>query len=249
MTEQLANFPYLELSYDEDGRLIGPSQEDFVREVLAANLTDLFVFAHGWNNDAGEARKLAERFFSQIQAVLKHPRVKPGSATMGVALVLWPSKRWADEALGRPGGGAASVQRAWSDGDLVRDLKEVFSAAAQHDALNEMARLLDTRPKAMSELARFQALMAVLSGPPDALDALEDNGEARGLLELPPKKVFERFAAVAPQRRAGAAALGNPFRRLWAGAKEALRQTTYWQMKKRGGLVGKVGLGPLLGEV
>ena len=35
----------------------------------------------------------------------------------------------------------------------------------------------------------------------------------------------------------------------WHGAKEALRQATYWQMKNRAGTVGRNGLGPLLGRL
>jgi pimeloyl-ACP methyl ester carboxylesterase len=37
--------------------------------------------------------------------------------------------------------------------------------------------------------------------------------------------------------------------RTWHGAKEALRQLTYWQMKNRAGTVGRKGLGPLLGRL
>jgi hypothetical protein len=47
----------------------------------------------------------------------------------------------------------------------------------------------------------------------------------------------------------GAAGLGDVFGKLWNGAKGALRVTTYWQMKDRAGVVGKNGLGPLIGRV
>lgn len=39
----------------------------------------------------------------------------------------------------------------------------------------------------------------------------------------------------------------DPFRRLWNGAKSALRLATYYQMKNRAGVIGETGLGPLLG--
>src|SRR5262249_2309461 len=41
----------------------------------------------------------------------------------------------------------------------------------------------------------------------------------------------------------GAVGLGNPFQKLWNGAKDALRVATYWQMKQRAGIVGRKGLG------
>jgi hypothetical protein len=44
----------------------------------------------------------------------------------------------------------------------------------------------------------------------------------------------------------GAVGLGNPFKKLWDGAKDALRIATYWQMKTRAGVVGRQGLGKVL---
>ncbi len=80
-----------------------------------------------------------------------------------------------------------------------------------------------------------------------AAAAPEDNGEAAGLLGHDAIDVFQRFASLAPQRRAGGAAgLGDVFSRLWNGAKEALRVASYWQMKARAGVVGQRGLGPLI---
>jgi hypothetical protein len=47
----------------------------------------------------------------------------------------------------------------------------------------------------------------------------------------------------------GEASLSDAGRRLWGGAKEVARQFTYWQMKRRAGVVGEHGLGPLLTEL
>ena len=47
----------------------------------------------------------------------------------------------------------------------------------------------------------------------------------------------------------GQAGIGDAFRGILHGAKEALRQATYWQMKNRAGVVGQRGLGPLLGRL
>ncbi|MFE0422644.1 serine-threonine protein kinase [Streptomyces sp. NPDC058953] len=40
---------------------------------------------------------------------------------------------------------------------------------------------------------------------------------------------------------------GSP--RIWLGARELLRQTTYYALKRRAGAVGELGLGPLLGQL
>src|SRR6185369_1267847 len=44
----------------------------------------------------------------------------------------------------------------------------------------------------------------------------------------------------------GAVGIGDPFKKLWAGAKDALRIATYWQMKQRAGTVGCNGLGAVM---
>ncbi|MDX3538899.1 serine-threonine protein kinase [Streptomyces sp. MB09-01] len=43
--------------------------------------------------------------------------------------------------------------------------------------------------------------------------------------------------------------LGGSLRGLWGGAKELLRQATYYKMKKRAGVVGERGLGPVLAQL
>jgi hypothetical protein len=139
-----------------------------------------------------------------------------------------------------------------------------------------LADLLDNPPADESGvdegLATIQTLMNELAatGPRDAAD--EDAGEL-AMLQEDPRKLALRFAAVveapavapADPDEGGAADLGSSAvtlapiedeevaaglnispKRLWKGTKEALRQFTYWQMKRRAGTVGENGLGPLL---
>ncbi len=89
--------------------------------------------------------------------------------------------------------------------------------------------------------------MQQLTATGDATHAPEDNGEA-AMFAQNPEKLFAHFATLAPPRprRGGAAGLGDVFGSLWDGAKEALRAATYWEMKKRAGVVGQAGVGPLV---
>jgi hypothetical protein len=48
---------------------------------------------------------------------------------------------------------------------------------------------------------------------------------------------------------AGAGLAGDITAWLWNGAKEALRQLTFWQMKRRAGNIGQQGLGPFLADL
>ncbi len=244
----IAGLGYWEVSLDDQGRPSPAEADALLSGVPGRGVTDLLVFAHGWNNDRGQARGVYRRFFEQVPAVL------PGAAPEGIGFagVIWPSKRWADEPIPGTSGPAAALADAAgpvADRALVEDLKDVFPAPHQRQALDELAGLLTERPDDPAELRRFQSLMAKLADGPDARAAGEDQGEL-AMLADDARAVFGRFARAVPAAgEGGAAGLGDAFGRLWDGAKEALRQLTYFEMKKRAGVVGQRGLGPLIGRL
>jgi hypothetical protein len=258
MAGEISGQPHWEISFDEHGKPNQGEADAVARELPGEDLTDLFVFSHGWNNDRGQARRLYQHWFGQLPGLLAQGGAQDVRA--GSLGVVWPSKRWADEPepTGDGGGGGAAglgdaaapaPAAAAGDGALVEDLKDVFGGADRRAALDELARLLEERPEDPAALARFQALMAELATEPDAEAAGEDQGE-QALVTDDPEEVFGRFADAVPETgEGGAAGLGDTFGRLWKGAKEALRQLTYFEMKKRAGVVGKQGLGPLLGRI
>src|SRR6266536_2798313 len=152
---EIAGLPYWEVAFDDNGRPNAGDADTLISGAPGLGVTDLMVFAHGWNNDRGQATSLYRRFFEQVPGLLTG-----GGPGLGFAGVIWPAKRWADETIPGSAGGAA-----------------------------------------------------------------------------------------APAGEGGAAGIGSPFSRLWDGAKEALRQLTYFEMKKRAGVVGQAGLGPLVGRL
>ncbi|MEO7102191.1 MAG: serine-threonine protein kinase, partial [Gemmatimonadaceae bacterium] len=247
MPTQQAGFPHWEVQFDANGGLAVP---DTSPDEMAG-LADIFVFSHGWNNDATAARSLYERFFTEMRSVCDSNGI--AVATIGTVGILWPSMRWADESPPVRAGGAASTTGgppAVTDRKLVEDLAQVFTSATQRAALTKLADLLDAKPADVASLNEFQAQMKQLVSADTDAAAPEDNGEANGLFGQNAHTVFQRFAAIAPQRHAGGAAdIGDVFGSLWNGAKEALRATTYWEMKKRAGIVGSKGLGPWINRV
>src|SRR5215207_1803140 len=254
MASEIAGQPHWEVSFDERGKANQGEIDTLLAELPGRILTDLFVFSHGWNSDRRQARRLYQLYFQQVPGLLAR---SGGQARVGTLGVVWPSKRWADEpepTATADGGGAAGLGDGppappASDAALVEDLKDVFAGDDRAQVLDELARLLEERPDDPAALARFQSLMGELAGAEDAEAAGEDQGE-QALLEDDPEEVFGRFADAVPQTgEGGAAGIGSPFGRLWNGAKEALRQLTYFEMKKRAGVVGKQGLGPLLGRI
>lgn len=249
MSEGLSGFDFWSLRFDAKGGMLAGGDE-LLAELPAAGATDLFVISHGWNNSPEKALRLYERFLGTLRPMLGDP------GAVAAAGLIWPAMRWIDEPdpeAPPSDGGAAGLGGAPGDTALVMALEEVFPGKG--DVLGELAALLEARPESDDELARFQACMTELTSAATIPGPEEDNQE-RELVEGPPRGVFTASARQARRSRArsdeggatsdagGAAGVG--FARLWDGAKQALRQVTYWEMKNRAGAVGTLGLGPLL---
>ncbi len=273
MTAEIAGLPFWELTFDADGDPDAGQRDAFLAEV-PQRVTDVVVFAHGWNNDRRIANELYARFFGLLAGQL--PAAARG--TVGLAGVVWPSQLWADEPIpdfaaagaGGTGGVAAlgeAPEQAPTDPTLdavtLADLRALFPAATV--PLQEMAQLLEGPPSAAALeefhrcLGEFSRLAGVGSaaddGEGDKAGAVLTPGAPRMLLD-DPATLFERYrdalvaeGVVLADDGGGAAGLGDTLGGLLNGAKEALRQATYWQMKNRAGTVGRSGLGPVLGRL
>ncbi len=254
MAQQVAGFPFWEVRFDEQGRPVDSSAiDEFVSGVASEGLTDLWLISHGWNSSPETSRRLYARFLAEIRSVLDSGGASLNEGVrLGAAGIIWPAMRWADEEPGAGAGGPASgAGGARPDAEMVLDLKAVYAEPAQQAALDGLSQLLKDRPRDPKALARFQELMRELTSDPDAADTPEDSGE-RHMLEEDPREVFERFAdedSDESDDQGGPAGLRDAWGKVWEGAKTALRQATYWQMKKRAGVVGKEGLAPIVGRL
>jgi hypothetical protein len=245
----MAEIMHLEIEFDAEGNLVDPAAEHALRDAIGDGRTNVLVFAHGWNNTPEKARILFQRFFTTVENSVSDAR-KGALTTVGV---IWPAIRWPDEPdPARSAGGAASVSTnaaADTNAALAEGLKAVFPSPAEHRALDRLLELLDVRPHEPAALREFQGLLGELAAGPDAADADEDRAEEPILVDNP-ENVFASFADLSPgQDSGGAAGFGDVWKRTWNGAREAMRVATYYQMKKRAGVVGKQGLGPLLGRL
>ncbi|MEU7294426.1 serine-threonine protein kinase [Streptomyces exfoliatus] len=225
--------PYREITFDKEGD--GPPGQSASLAALARQgVTDLVVFAHGWNSSPSGATRLYSDFFAPFPGLLA-----PGIEA-GYAGVIWPSMMF----TGAPG----PDYRA-----LVTVLPE------KEPVLDRLTELLVTAPADERAFAEFGALLRELTdvSGEDAAVAVEPVPE---FLVADPVEVCALFTealeAEAAEALAGAvpadgfeSGFGEGLERYWKGAREALRQATYYVMKKRAGRVGEAGLGPLLGEV
>ncbi|WP_181143591.1 serine-threonine protein kinase [Streptomyces cinnamoneus] len=247
--------PYWELTFDADGDMAPGERDALVRGVGDSGITDLVVFAHGWNNRRSAATLLYDQFFAPFPGVLADA---PSPVRLGYAGVFWPSMRFTDEPIPdfpplRP----APAAGPGLDPATLRALADVLPGSEA--TLDRLAELLERRPEDEERLAEFVALVRGLV--PERLRAaagdrdpyghdMEPDAGPPAMFTADPRAVCEAFAEALAATGAPAAellgGLGDAWEKLWRGALELLRQASYWEMKRRAGTVGRAGLGPVL---
>ncbi|MFI0912873.1 serine-threonine protein kinase [Streptomyces abikoensis] len=258
--------PYWELMFDAEGDMAPGEREALVRGVAEKGVTDLVVFAHGWNNTRSMATGLYERFFAPFPAVLADspaPSATGGPVRLGYGGVIWPSMRFTDEPIPdfpseRPPAAAAGPLL---DTGTLAGLAAVFPGSEA--VLDRLAELLERRPADPARLAEFATLTRglVARGRGDRgtgsgadphvhdLDPGAGEPDEPAMFTGSPERVCARFADVLALAGLARSELSGALERLWGGALEMLRQAAYWEMKRRAGTVGEAGLGRLLGHV
>ncbi|MDG4859816.1 serine-threonine protein kinase [Streptomyces sp. T-3] len=240
--------PYWELTIDADGDPNAVQRDKLVAQAHERGVTDLLVFAHGWNNDRSIATELYRRFFAPF------PGLAPG-VKLGYVGVLWPAMRFTDEPIPDFDPAVLGAVAAAAEADAESELPEpaeIFPGST--DTLGRLQQLLDEQAESEEALAEFGGLIRRLvdeqtAGRPEGFDAdTEDEaqGDRPAMLTEDTTAVCEAFA------EATYGPLPDSVRplgmlRIWSGAKELLRQTAYYVMKRRAGTVGQLGLGPVLG--
>lgn len=266
MTDTLQEFPFWLLTFDKHGSPEDTGAIDhLIAELNAQKITDLFIFSHGWNNDRSAALALYNRFFGEVRKVLDVTPAKSGTTRIGVAGIVWPSILWPDDAQSASmhqvvtggGGGVAlgggpPVTAAQATPKQIRDeLRKGYDNAAQLKLLEELTAMLETQPKTEAALKEFRLKLGELleSEAGGSVDSKQADSAESGIAALNDQKWRGLLEVLGDQALhgqlsgGGAAGIGDPFKKLWAGAKDALRVTTYWQMKERAGVVGRSGLG------
>ncbi|MCX4630731.1 MULTISPECIES: serine-threonine protein kinase [unclassified Streptomyces] len=262
--------PYAELTFDSDGDVDRSTQD----AVAALEATDLLVFAHGWNSDRSTSTRLFDRFYAPFPGLVG-PGVRLGYVGVVWPSIRFSDEPIPDfdphATLAEPSHGTAL------DPATLRALAEFWPGRVAE--LDRVAELLEDRPESAAAFTEFGALVRELAGvdavdvadPAEASDATASGvaGVAavtavavpavRDVPAIFTHDVLEVCRAfteglIASGALPGGAAepgfsVGGGLRALWNGAKELLRQATYYQMKKRAGVVGERGLGPVLAEL
>ncbi|PBC75502.1 hypothetical protein BX265_0164 [Streptomyces sp. TLI_235] len=233
MAAPIAGLPYWEVRFDSDGHLL--DDDGLVAALPGSGLRELFVFSHGWNNSETGARALYGYTFDELARQIDS-FAPSWHGKVGVVGVLWPSMLFPEDAPDTPSTPSTPAE-------LATALAPAF-APAEQAKLTEITTLLEQQPQEAEQLRSCHQLIGGLVTSPPL--AGEDSGQ-QAVLDKPTGEVFSALAGLASEQ-GDAQSFPNPFKVLWHGAREALRTASYYEMKNRAGVVGKDGLGPLLGR-
>jgi hypothetical protein len=241
----LSGFPSAEIQYDGAGNVSG-TDHDLVALATDPSVTDLIVMAHGWNEDAAEARQLYANLAVSLRAVLDGGSVPQlAGRAIAIAGLIWPAKEFAD-ALSLAGdvtGEGIAVPTGVSERDVIGQvdaLRPVFPEQSAQKALDEAAALVPELPHRAAARGAFADQLRSLVNPMP-----EDPAEG-------PMEFFTESGTVVMQRLADngpAVAPADPTGGSLAAARNVLNYVTFYAMKNRSGVIGEQGLAPTIAKI
>ena len=261
----IAGIPYVEAEFDKQGALLGQVN-------LPADVTDLFVVSHGWNNNAAAARTLYTKLFENFAAIAQPGDLQQLKLT--IVGVIWPSKEF-DELVAvsaapdSPHGGASLGGTDKKSLDTIEhkleSMKKFFTAPAQQQALEEAKALVpQLEDKASARRDFVNKVRSILdTGAADKEDASqtffkEDPNELMNNLKVDADDLDDEVGGSeggasialgvrpAAQAQQGAAGLMSSMSGFAAAAMNILNYTTYYEMKARAGTVGENGVAKMI---
>lgn len=250
--EKLGSSPFCWLQYDASGNLVEAGALAALQQTLnTAGAEDLVVVSHGWNNSKEDAHALYAQLWANTSKALKAKNAKK----IVVCGIQWPSKQFRTdfdvEALASAEDSATlSAKTSANRRDLtpdeleavIGDVRDLFGDAA--DDVAEAARAAGgglTGTTSRQLLAAIRDLIDVPEGDSEL------KGDARPILKSSDPQMLLSSLANGPQRRVDpkaaatmglGSAIGSAITGARAAAARLLNFLTYYEMKKRAGIVG-----------
>ncbi|WP_411280930.1 hypothetical protein [Gemmatimonas sp.] len=266
--ETLGGFPFMALEYSTSGVLTSATLDALQAHVQSAGTSDLLVIAHGFRNNAGEARRLYERFLQNFGAHITRAELAPAlaSRTYAAAGIFWPSKAFSEGPSKSDGETQHLDEREAAALDDARAeltvLRNDIVAAEQRGTVDRALALLDQLEASTDKQDEFVALLLSLArdgdsaADADATEGFEEVAAQRG------SDLFAKLAApiILPTVRrdgdggvmaldssggdGGGAPLfiGGALKSIAGRIGQVLNLTTWYMMKNRSGTVGANGV-------
>ena len=258
------NIDLHELRFDKDGQV----RSDVT---LPGATKQVFVFSHGWNNDANDARNLYGAFFRNFEKIGQARFNLTAVEPFAVVGVFWPSKKFSEGLAvfggGDPGGAASIGGRAEGETKVIsklEEMKSLFTSDRDRKLLNDAIGLVgELNDKATARAEFVQKIRSLLD--PSAADREDASttffeSEPDELMESLKLKIKSSTSERTEEDAATAAlpsgpaklalddvvAAENVLSGFFNSALNLLNYTTYFEMKTRAGTIGKSGVAPFL---
>ena len=233
---------YWLIKYDKHGNEVLDSGELASEEVLQAlkssTATDVYVVSHGWKGTWESAQSQYDRWIAAVAAA--RPGVLPRDVRPFVVGVHWPAQWFVPMGVDRDSAGktlAGAPAESWPDGTPL-EAADVTTIAKEFAAIlgdtpqmrNNLERALtaDALGKTLDKDRDAEAALAVVREDVRVQDALFDSDEVKN-----------------PAGDGSALLGGGPI----GFAITALRQLSFWTMKRRAYIVGASGVAALLRDL
>lgn len=262
---EIKGIPYSAAEFDKEGVLLKEPQ-------VPPGTTDLIVVSHGWNNDQEAAENLYRKLFENFADVTAGDAAIQ-QRKIAIIGILWPSKKfddfWSEAPASRTAvDGAAAFGDETDKAVSHKAMREAIDRAAplfndQGDA-QRLDRLRELIPQLEDDTARqaqFVETLRELVDPEQTLPRSDNDGSAVFFEDMP-GEIFKRArksVGAPPPRIAddqarhdegeAAGVIGNLFSGATRAVTSLLNLTTYYEMKKRAGTVGKQGVAPLIDKL
>ena len=262
--ETLSGFDFIALDYDGDGKPTTSALTELTQHVTTTGITDLILIAHGFRNNAKDARRLYGDFLDTFRANMARSELTAALAprTFMVGGVFWPSKPF-NEGDKMDEGGAQSLGDAGDELESARaqllQLRDEDVQPAQRATVDAAIALLSQLEDDEAKQDEFVALLlSVIDGDED-----DANEGFRELKSQRGSELLEKLRApiILPTRRSdddgGVQSIGGGsdtsgdgkplfiggiFRSISGRVSQLLNLGLWFTMKKRSGIVGDVGV-------
>lgn len=237
------------LRFGKDGQCLSPeTRRRLLDEARSGDYTDVFVFSHGWNNDWDDAEALYAEFIARFHRQVAERGL--GGRTyrplwVGIhwpsAILVLPSERDVEIASAEVSGPGSEALLERLDEPRARRLKELGERPVLGGAETlELARLvINAIPAAADDELPGLTLP---DDPARLVAAWREMAEASEDVGSGIAGVSGTSAGTGDQPEAAGEGLFEDGRTLF-------RAGTVWPMKDRSGVVGRVGVAPLISEL
>jgi hypothetical protein len=253
----MSDIPSLWLEFDENGAIDANAAAQLTQLLNAPGIEDLVVMSHGWKNDKADATTLYRTLWAN--ACRNFPAGRADKIV--VVGVLWPAKAYqtdfdetalaaanAGGALSAGGGGLGADLSQQQFDALLADFAEFIGPSATDTIAAARVAAQQLNATASHDLVKKgAAVVAIDVSSPDAELKGDSTRIARASADRAEAQMLLGNLAAPPQLKlapkvGSAMGLGSAVQGLFNGARAAvgrfLNQLTYFEMKKRAGIVG-----------